>query len=548
MTIFTLLFHSRSNAIMAISAGVISGLSNAALLALFSKALIEGKLASKMLFWSFLGLCFFLPLTRFISESLLARLVQGAMLNLRMKLSRQILAASLRYLEQLGEHKLMTALIDDVSMIAGTLSAVPVLAINIATIIGGLIYLGLLSSSILLVVMGFMFIGILTYQIPVVKAFRSFTKARESADALFHHLRALTSGTKELKLHNRRREAFLSQTLQDTAWSFKKHNVDGMTIYAAASSWGQALVFAVIGLILFSLPSFQIINSQIMTGFTLTLLYLMTPLQVIMNLMPHMSRANIALKRLADLSRDLKDHATDEVLSTQQTSPLVWDRLDLIGVTHSYKVEGEEHNFTLGPINLTIHTGELVFIIGGNGSGKTTLAKLITGLYVPEDGEMQLNGHTITKENRAFCRQYFSMVFSDFYLFESFLGLERATLDDEAKNYLIQLQLDQKVKVNKGLLSTTDLSQGQRKRLALLTAYLEDRPIYIFDEWAADQDPVFKNVFYYHILPELKAKGKTVIVISHDDRYYSVADRVIKLEYGKIVFDNPIVNASSMAV
>ncbi|MCB1035646.1 MAG: cyclic peptide export ABC transporter, partial [Acidobacteria bacterium] len=78
----------------------------------------------------------------------------------------------------------------------------------------------------------------------------------------------------------------------------------------------------------------------------------------------------------------------------------------------------------------------------------------------------------------------------------------------------------------------------QRKRLALVTALLEDRPVYLFDEWAADQDPEFKEVFYHQLLPELKARGKTAIVISHDDRYYDVADRVVKLDTGRVVSDH----------
>ncbi|MDE3084497.1 MAG: ATP-binding cassette domain-containing protein, partial [Verrucomicrobiota bacterium] len=125
--------------------------------------------------------------------------------------------------------------------------------------------------------------------------------------------------------------------------------------------------------------------------------------------------------------------------------------------------------------------------------------------------------------------------FGDFYLFESLLGLHRANLDAQAHDYLVQLHLDHKVKVRDGVLSTTDLSQGQRKRLALLTAYLEDRPIYLFDEWASDQDPVFKEVFYTQLLPELKAKNKAVVVITHDDRFFHLADRVLKLDYGQIV-------------
>jgi putative ATP-binding cassette transporter len=173
-------------------------------------------------------------------------------------------------------------------------------------------------------------------------------------------------------------------------------------------------------------------------------------------------------------------------------------------------------------------------VTGGNGSGKTTLAKVLTGLYIPESGQINVDGKPISDENRERYRQLFSVVFSEIFLFESLLGLDSPEIDSRASQYLLKLELDQKVQVKDGALSTVDLSQGQRKRLSLLTAYLEDRPIYIFDEWAADQDPVFKDVFYYQILLELKSRGKTVIVISHDDRYYSIADRIVKLDYGKI--------------
>ena len=154
---------------------------------------------------------------------------------------------------------------------------------------------------------------------------------------------------------------------------------------------------------------------------------------------------------------------------------------------------------------------------------------------LPNAGEIRLDGQPITDENREWYRQLFSVVFSDFYLFENLLGLSSAGLDAQAQHYLEQLQLDHKIQVTDGVLSTTALSQGERKRLALLTAYLEDRHIYIFDEWAADQDPQFKDIFYTTLLPALKAKGKTVLVISHDERYFVLADRLLKLDDGKLI-------------
>jgi putative ATP-binding cassette transporter len=208
-----------------------------------------------------------------------------------------------------------------------------------------------------------------------------------------------------------------------------------------------------------------------------------------------------------------------------------------VDVTHTFRTDTEDSDFILGPINLTFYPQELVFIVGGNGSGKSTLAKLITGLYIPENGEIVLDKELISEQNREWYRQHFSVVFSDFYLFDTLLGLENFNLDIQAQEYLKLLQLDHKVKIKNGKLSTTNLSQGQRKRLALLTAYLEDRPIYLFDEWAADQDPVFKEIFYTQLLQDLRDRGKTVLVISHDDRYFHLGDRIIKLDYGKVEYN-----------
>ena len=56
----------------------------------------------------------------------------------------------------------------------------------------------------------------------------------------------------------------------------------------------------------------------------------------------------------------------------------------------------------------------------------------------------------------------------------------------------------------------------------------------VFDEWAADQDPTFRHLFYTELLPELRAKGHLLVVISHDDRYFHIADRVITMKAGRI--------------
>lgn len=519
---------------LTILVGVISGGCNAALLAMMSKLLSNVAPASSLFIIIFFALCIMLPLTRFASEAMLINMSSKAILELRMRLSRRILAAPLRRLEQAGPHRLLATLTHDIPSIGHSLTNIPILSLHISIVVGCLIYLAWLSWPIFLGVIGFMIVGTLSYQIPLRRAMRAQVFVREDWDKLYKHLQALTSGVKELKLHHDRREAFLTKALYPTGVSLRRHSMNSHLNFAGADSWGQSLFFILIGLILYTAHNLSGVNAQTLIGYTLVILYMMTPLQMILNIIPSFANASVSMQKVEQLGLTVDETDVDEEITRQLKAGPSWKSLELMGVTHTYHREGEAGGFLLGPIDLTLEPGELLFITGGNGSGKTTLAKLLLSLYIPEDGEIYLDGKVVTAETREKYRQLFSVVFSDFHLFESFFGLDSIYLDANARKYLAQLQLDHKVKVEDGVLSTVDLSQGQRKRLGLLTAYLEDRQIYLFDEWAADQDPLFKEIFYHQLLPELKARGKALIVISHDDRYYHVADRVIKLDYGKL--------------
>lgn len=513
-----------------------SGVSSTALLALISTRLNTNGAAAHLV-WGFVGLSLIVPLAKFASETLLIHLSQGVVFEIRVRLSRQILAAPLKRLEELGTHRLLATLTEDVPSIAEALSTVPVLIINLTIVISALVYLAWLSSTIFIVVVCFMALGIGVYQLLARRGACIMMLARGEWDAIFNHFQALTLGVKELKLHRQRREAFMSQVLQRTAATLRRQNLRGLIIFAAANSWGQALLFIFIGLLLFVLPGLNNLNAQQLTGYALTIIYLMAPLEGILGMFPALSRASVAFQKVRQLGLSLtEEFVNKEPLIYPRPNPC-WRRLDLVGITYTYHNECEGRSFTLGPINLSLRPGEIVFLIGGNGCGKTTLSKILTGLYTPEAGDLRLDGLVIDEKTVDYYRHYFSAIFSDCYLFDSLLGINTPELDSQAHKYLVKLQLDHKVQIKDGIFSATDLSKGQRKRLSLLTAYLEDRPIYVLDEWAADQDPAFKEFLYLQLLPELKRRSKTVIAISHDNHYYYIADRIIKLDNGKVEYD-----------
>jgi putative pyoverdin transport system ATP-binding/permease protein len=532
-------FLLRSSWIMvaiAIITGFLSGSSSAGLIALISSAASKSNTSPlTTIAWGFVGLVSVALITGVISQVMLIRLSQNAVLQLRMRLSRQILASELSHLEQLGNPRLLATLTEDVQAVANAVYVIPFLCIDLSMALGCLLYITWLSWLVFLMVCGLMVIAIASCQWLLNKGEKLLALAREDQDVLFNNFSTITAGIKELKLHYQRRQFFLTKRLEATASSFRNHNVQGLTLFATTTSWGKLVFFFAIGFVLFILPHLFAINAQTLSGYILTFTYLMLPMDNIANNLPLISKASIALQKIESLGLSLASRA--ETTTIPANILTTWHKLELKYVTHNYHTDREDRGFVLGPINLTIYPQELVFIVGGNGSGKSSLAKLITGLYIPEKGDIFLDGEMITEQNREWYRQHFSVVFSDFYLFEELLGLENNNLDIQASKYLKQLQLDHKVKIENGKLSTTALSQGQRKRLALLTAYLENRPIYLFDEWAADQDPLFKDIFYTQLLPELREQGKTILVISHDDRYFYLADRIIKLDYGQIEFD-----------
>ncbi|MEW5926735.1 MAG: cyclic peptide export ABC transporter [Gemmatimonadota bacterium] len=520
-------------------AAVASGVANTALIALVNQVINADGPGRGSLLPVFLGICVAFPAMRYAGDALLIHLTEAATLHLRMTLSSRILAVPLRKLEELGAGRLTTLLLNDLPAVIGAMTLIPLLCLNVTIVLGSLVFMGLLSGKMLLGVLVFLVAGIVAYQVPLMRGHVHNQALREKGDELFGHVQSLTLGTKELKLHQERRRTFLEERLRGTAVEVQTHGVAAQRAFSSAVSWGQVLIFLLIGVVVFALPSVAPVSRPVLTGFTFAILYMVGPIQVVLNSMAQLSRAVTAMDRVEKIGLELAEAARPEPrLPPPGAQEAGWTSLELDGVTHTYFSERDGSTFTLGPVHLSFRPGEIVFVTGGNGSGKTTFAKLLTGLYTPESGEVRLDGVPVGEERMARYHSLFSVVFSDFHLFDTLLGLERDGLDADAGHYLTELQLDHKVRVEGGRLSTTDLSQGQRKRLALLTAYLEDRSIYLFDEWAADQDPHFKEIFYHQLLPGLRAAGKTVFAISHDDRFYSVADRLIKLEYGRVVHDS----------
>ena len=531
--LFALLKPFRLIVSASIVLGMIGGLSVTVLLATINNALHSDDGLTRTVVMIFAGLCVLALLTTILSDIGTNYVGQHIIAKLRKELGEKVLSAPIDQIERYRSHRLIPVLTHDVDTISDFAFAFAPLAISMTVTLGCLGYLAMLSWPMFLMMLVAIAIGTTIQAIARAKGMRGFYAARDSEDELQKHYNAIAEGAQELRIHRPRRQRMFVAGIQKTAEKICDTQIKSINTFVIAKSFGSMLFFVVIGMAL-ALQSFWPSGDKaVMSGFVLVLLYMKAPLEHLVSTLPIISRAQIAFRRIAELSEQFSSPEPHLLLEDHGKKPGVVNSLELNNVRYAFApVEGSEP-FRLGPVNLRIEQGDIVFIVGENGCGKTTLIKLLLGLYAPTEGEIRVNDQPITALNRDDYRQNFTTIFADYYLFDDLIQGDREVPQD-ATRYLERLEIAHKVSVRDGAFSTTDLSTGQRKRLALVNAWLEERPVLVFDEWAADQDPTFRRIFYTELLPDLKRLGKTIIVISHDDRYFDVADQLVRMEAGKV--------------
>jgi len=468
------------------------------------------------------------------AQSLLVGLGHRMVYQLRLQLVRRILNTTLERQEQLGAPTLYNVLTRDITMVANATKQLPISLYNGLLLLAGISYLAWLSPLLFLCTLLLMALGVWGDFKLVGRTKKMMAEVRRFDERLFEQYEAVIEGRNELGLSQPRRRHLFDKRLEPAAKGAMNAAIKADLLWAINLNWTTVLVFSLIGLVFFLGITLTSITQDVVIGYVLTTMFLRTPIAMILEAIPSVIRGTVALKAIDKLMLANVTHHKEAPIDD-----ISFESLQLENVYYQYPQNGDEEGFILGPINFQLNRGELIFLVGGNGSGKSTLAKLLTGLYLPTKGAVKCNDEIITPENVLSYRSCFSTIFPNFFLFDDVLdgaetGYENEHFKQRIDHYLTRLAIDHKVSIEEGQLSTTALSQGQRKRLALLLMYMEDRQVLLLDEWAADQDPVFRDVFYREILPELKAAGKTIIAISHDDRYFDAADRVYRLEQGGI--------------
>ncbi|HEX8115464.1 MAG TPA: cyclic peptide export ABC transporter [Kofleriaceae bacterium] len=480
----------------------------------------------------FMAAAVLLLATKTTARILIERVSSTVTAELRIHMYERLVQAPVAEVEKTGPGRIMAVLTEDLPWIISAGRLFPTMLSNLATLTGMLGYLAYLNTAAFWFVVEALLVGTVTYQIPMFIGLRFVRRKRAALDRLHRSIRALLDGFKELKLDQRKRNAFMQRYLLDNEFKARDADMTGGGIVTLAGGYGELINFFVIGIISFVFVNYHAISSQELIAVIMTLLYITGPVSAILQAVPNYLTAGVSLQKVNQLFLDMPvETASQQMLDDRQP----WSRLSLREVVYRYADSDERKGYVVGPIDLDIEKGQITFIIGGNGSGKSTLGKIVTLHYAAKSGTVLFGDDPITDETLNTYRQQIGFIYSDYYLFEHLLGRGGAEVAAEVERYLQELGLDQKVSFDGSAFSTLHLSDGQRRRLALLVSFVEDKQLYLFDEWAADQDPKFKDVFYYKILPELKQRGKAVVVVSHDDRYFHVADKLVYMENGRIV-------------
>ena len=452
--------------------------------------------------------------------------------------SRMIAAvrdSELPEMEHIGRTRIYNAISKEIQALAqnsNTLVAVTQMGL---LVVFATAYLMVLSITSFLIAIVFMSAAVAIYLGRLKAVNKAIQQSVISEIGLHDLLEGILEGFKEVKL-NAVRSQQISDDLLEASLDAAESRVTAQSELVRNYVFTQNVFFLLLATMVFIVPHISDVEGQTIVKLTTAILFVTSAIAGVVSSVPVFVNANASAGNIMSLQRLMG--ATSKLLSDQDRNPVTagtFRAIELRDISFSYSAGGEQ-NFRVGPFNLSLNAGDVIFISGGNGSGKSTFMRLLTSLYWPKDGYIAVDGLPVTHENVAHYRALFSTVFGDYHIFKKLYGI-RPEAVEEIPALLHLFEIEDKTELVDGRFTTVDLSAGQRKRLALIVALLERRSICVLDEWAADQDPIFRRKFYEDLLPMFKARGMTIIAVTHDDRYFDVADRRLHMEEGKIVSD-----------
>lgn len=476
---------------------------------------------------------FFLMLFAFLGVMVGARYVLSGfssrlVFEIRQSLVLKIGKNQFQRIQDIGETRLYNMLLNDVDTVSQAFANLPMFFYNMITLILAVVYLASLSLYMFLFLLAIIVLNVFFSKAYFHLATHISGMLRTKKDVVIDQYKGLIFGKKELQLNQKRNDFFIHDRILPKLSELRLLQRKNQFYWGIHNSLAVVSMFLLFGLVI---NSEGLVSGAIVAQFLVAVMYFSGVFRELMGYMEVYSNALVAGRKIEQLSTQTQ--GVDVASRTIAQPPSTWERIDINDLTYQYPAKQEE-GFSFGPVNFSIQRNETLVIVGGNGSGKSTFIKLMLGLLPAHSGSFNIDGEPVSKEDFASYQALFSAIHSDMHLFGEVLDAQGQPVPEaQIDEQFAYFELTGRVKKLEDSYAVTDLSQGQKKRFAMVNVLFENRDIIVLDEWAADQDPQFRKKFYRELLPELKAKGKTLIVISHDDHYFDVADRLIKFDAGQ---------------
>ena len=530
-------FLSRESAVplpRVIGIAAVSGLSNAVLLWIVNSAANSSTDAGPdwQSFSMFLIAISAYVLTQRYVLHVSAVEIEKIVAKVRVNLADKIRTADLQAVEGIGRSQIFASLNTHTTTLSQATAPMILACQGTLLVFFSALYIFTLSKVAFFLTLAIVAAGIVFHLRHKKQVIQELERSTAKENELFAAFTHLLEGFKEVKLSARRSDELYAD-LKNIAFEVAALKTRSGARYADLHIFTQVMFYLLLAAIVFALPGLSHVRVPEVTKISAAILFIIGPLSLIVGVFPMFRRANHAIENILGLEAVL-DRAQPPEPEEAVTGPLAFTCIELSDVTFSYTDREGRAGFTMGPVDLTLVRGERLFIVGGNGSGKSTLLKVLTGLYRPTAGRILIDDVPVAELGYAAYRELFSAIFSDYHLFDRLYGIADVN-DEEVKHELAEMDLRRKTAWRGGRFVNQDLSTGQRKRLALVISRLEKKPIQVFDEWAADQDPEFRLRFYDKLLDQMREAGQTVVAATHDDRYYPYADRVLTMEEGRVV-------------
>lgn len=488
---------------------------------------VEGRL-----FGMFFVICAMIVVTQRYTLTRTTIMAESTVRKVRLRLLEKLRRTELQFLETINKGDIYARIAQDTDLISLNATGAIHALDSVCSSFGLLLYTAYISMTGFLLILFLVSVLALIFIYNLRPIRKKLNDARLKEADFFDALNDTLSGFKEIKINTKKNDALFEDIV------ILSHETEQLKVAAEFKSnknivLSFLLYEGLLAAVVFLLPILSGAHAEAVIQLVSVMLFVYGMLYGIVNGVPVILNMNAAVENIERLEAILDSFETFvDVTVTDKTDG--FKEIELHSVSFQYTDEEGLPLFLAGPVDLSIRQGDVLFIVGGNGSGKSTLLKLFTGLYFPlAGGRVTLDNQTLTHDTYQAYRELFSIIFTDFHLFHKLYGLDSVD-EDHVKHLLKEMDIHKKTDYADNGFTNIDLSTGQRKRLAYITTLLEDKPIFVFDEWAADQDPVYRKLFYEKFLDDMRAMNKTVIAVTHDDSYFDMADRVIKMEEGKV--------------